>query len=78
MLEPTDGSFMDLRMSIRQRMKHLTWEGRLKRVPNQIGSLEGRWTLNAEPLPSSQSDIHPDDDDPASIPATTGGYSGRS
>ena len=72
MLEPTDGSFMDLRMSIRHRMKHLTWEGRLKRVPNQIGSLEGRWTLNAEPLPSSQSDIHPDDDDPASIPATTG------
>ncbi len=40
-------SFSDFRYRVRKRMQHLAWEGKITRVENQQGSIEGRWCLNA-------------------------------
>jgi len=62
--------FSELRYRIRQRMKYLAWQGKITRVPNQVGSLEGRWRLNLEQEISIPLEIRPDGAHPASSPAT--------
>lgn len=67
----TDEEFSDFRYRVRQRMKTLTWLGKLTRASNQVGSLEGRWCLNPDSPASSEPDIPPPGDAPASNPATS-------
>jgi len=71
---PADATamFSELRHKVRNRMQHLAWEGKITRVKSQVGSLEGRWTLND--LTTTQSmfeqEIHRVDDAPANSLAT--------
>lgn len=47
MLGNTGGAygFSDLRYRVRKRLQHLAWEGKLERMHEQKGALEGKWRL---------------------------------
>lgn len=62
--------FSDFRYRIRKRMQHLAWEGKISRVENQVGSIEGRWCLKPSHELSSALETPPLDDDLASNPST--------
>lgn len=62
--------FSDLRYRVRKRMQHLAWEGKITRVENQRGSIEGRWCLNRSDMLNFERETHPLDDGPANSPAT--------
>lgn len=64
-------SFSDLRYRVRKRMQHLAWEGKITRVENQQGSIEGRWSLKHSQWASFEQETHPLDDAPASSLATS-------
>jgi len=61
----------DLRYRIRKRMQHMAWEGKITRVANQQGSIEGRWCLNKSQNINFGQEIHHLDDDLASSPSTS-------
>ena len=61
----------DLRYRIRKRMQHMAWEGKITRVANQQGSIEGRWCLNKSKQINFEQEIHPLDDDLASSLSTS-------
>lgn len=63
--------FSDLRYRVRKRMQHLAWEGKITRVENQRGSIEGRWCLNRSDWPNFEQETLPPDDAPANSPATS-------
>ncbi len=72
---PADATamFSELRHKVRNRMQHLAWEGKITRVKSQVGSLEGRWTLNDPTTTQSmfEQEIHRVDDAPANSLATS-------
>lgn len=68
-LDCDESIFSDFRYRVRKRMQHLAWEGKLLRVENQRGSIEGRWVLPSGAM--SELDIHPGDELLANILATT-------
>ena len=64
-------TFADFRYQIRQRMKHLAWEGKISRVPNQVDRLEGRWCLLPEDTSTGLAHTRLDGDALESNPSTT-------
>lgn len=68
--ELTPEAFSDLRYRVRQRMKNLTRLGKLVRVKEQVGSLEGRWLIHPDILKLPHG-IHQGDDALANSLATT-------
>lgn len=67
----TADQLSDLRYRVRHRMKSLTREGKLTRVPNQVGCIEGRWLLGPELRLRPPPGTLPGGDDLASTPATS-------
>jgi hypothetical protein len=63
--------FSDLRYRVRKRMQHLAWEGKITRVENQQGSIEGRWCLKHSQWANFEQESHPRDDVPANNLSTT-------
>lgn len=61
-----NGLFSDLRYRVRKRMQHLAWEGKITRIDNQQGSIEGRWCLNRSDQPNFERGTHLLGDVPAS------------
>lgn len=64
------GLFSDLRYRVRKRMQHLAWEGKITRVQNQQGSIEGRWCLNRSDWSNFEQETHLRDGVPASSLST--------
>lgn len=64
-------SFSDLRYRVRKRLQNLAWQGKITRVENQQGSIEGRWCLKRSQWSSFEQETPPLDDGPASNLATS-------